>query len=46
MNFTDTQPLVFTKADEPFGADDWLLYYQAKVQFGAMHEVQKPLFTT
>ena len=24
VDFTDTRPLVFTKADEPLEADDWL----------------------
>jgi hypothetical protein len=30
VDFTDTRPLVFTKADEPLEADDWLRTMEQK----------------
>ena len=44
VDFTDTRPPVFTKAEEPLEADDWLRTMEQK--FGLIHctEVQKPLF--
>ena len=44
VDFTDTRPPVFTKADEPLEADDWLRTMEQK--FGLIHctEIQKPQF--
>jgi hypothetical protein len=46
VDFTDTWPLVFTKADEPLEADDWLRTMDQKVNLIDCSEYQKPVFAT
>ena len=44
MDFTDTRPPVFSKADEPLEADDWLRTIEQKFELIHCTEVQKPRF--
>jgi hypothetical protein len=44
VDFTDTWPLVFTKADEPLEADDWLSTMDQKVNLIDCSEYHKPVF--
>ena len=44
VDFTDTRPPVFTKADEPLEADDWLLTIEKKFDLIPCTEYQKPAF--
>ena len=44
MDFTETRPPVFTKADEPLEADDWLRTMEHKFSLIQCLETQKPLF--
>jgi hypothetical protein len=44
MDFTDTRPLVFTRADEPLEADDWLRTMEQKFDLMDCSEYQKPVF--
>jgi len=44
VDFTETRPLVFTKADEPLEADDWLQTMEHKFSLIRGSETQKPLF--
>ena len=44
VDFTDTQPPVFTKADEPLEADDWLRTMEQKFDLIPCTEFQKPVF--
>jgi hypothetical protein len=44
VDFTDTQPPVFTKADEPLEADDWLRTMEQKFDLMECSEYQKPVF--
>ena len=44
MDFTETRPPVFTNADEPLEADDWLQTMEHKISLIRCSETQKPLF--
>ena len=44
VDFTDTRPPVFSKADEPLEADDWLRTMEQKFSLLRCTETQKPLF--
>jgi hypothetical protein len=44
VDFTDTHPPVFSKADEPLEADDWLRTMEQKFELLQCTEYQKPLF--
>ena len=44
MDFTDTRMPVFSKADEPLEADDWLRTIEQKFELIHYTEVQKPRF--
>ena len=44
MDFIDTKPPVFTKADEPLEADDWLRTMEQKFDLILYTEFQKPVF--
>jgi len=44
VDFTDTRPPVFTKADEPLEADDWLRTMEQKFDLIPCTEIQKPVF--
>ena len=44
VDFTDTRPPVFSKADEPLEADDWLRTIEQKFELIHCTEVQKPRF--
>jgi len=44
VDFTDTRPPVFTKADEPLEADDWLRTMEQKFDLIPCTEYQKPAF--
>ena len=44
VDFTETKPPVFTKADEPLEADDWLRTMEHKFSLIHCLETQKPLF--
>jgi len=44
VDFTDTRPPVFTKADEPLEADDWLRTMEQKFDLIPCTEFQKPVF--
>ena len=46
VDFTDTRPPVFTKADEPLEADDWLRTMEQKFDLIPCTEIQKPAFAT
>jgi len=45
VDFTNTRPPVFTKADEPLEADDWLRTMEQKFSLINCTETQKPAFT-
>jgi hypothetical protein len=44
VDFTDTRPPVFSKADEPLEADNWLRTIEQKFELIHCIEVQKPRF--
>jgi threonine aldolase len=44
VDFTNTRPLVFTRADEPLEADDWLHTMEQKFDLIHCTEFQKPMF--
>jgi len=44
VDFTKTRPPVFTKADEPLEADDWLRTMEHKFSLIRCSKIQKPLF--
>jgi hypothetical protein len=44
VDFTDTRPLVFTRADEPLEADDWLRTIEQKFDLMDCSEYQKSVF--
>jgi hypothetical protein len=44
VDFTDTRPPVFSKADEPLEADDWLQTMEQKFDLLQCTEYQKPVF--
>jgi len=44
VDFTETRPPVFTKADEPLEADDWLRTMEHKFSLIRCSQTQKPLF--
>ena len=44
VDFTDTRPPVFTKADEPLEANDWLRTMEQKFDLIPCTEYQKPAF--
>jgi hypothetical protein len=44
VDFTDTHPPVFSKADEPLEADDWLHTMEQKFDLLRCTEYQKPVF--
>ena len=44
VDFTDTRPPVFTKADEPLEVDDWLRTMEQKFDLIPCTEYQKPAF--
>ena len=44
VDFIDTRPPVFTKADEPLEADDWLRTMEQKFDLIPCKEYQKPTF--
>jgi hypothetical protein len=44
VNFTDTRPLVFTRADEPLEADDWHRTIEPKFDLVNCTKYQKPVF--
>jgi hypothetical protein len=44
VDFTDTRPPVFSKADEPLEADDWLRTMEQKFELIQCTEYQKPMF--
>ena len=46
VDFIDIRPLVFTKADEPLEADDWLRTMEQKFDLIPYTEYQKPIFAT
>ena len=46
VDFTDTRPPVFTKADEPLEANDWLRIMEQKFDLIPCTEYQKPTFAT
>ena len=43
VDFTDTRPLMFTKADEPLEAKDWLHTMEQKFDLIPCTEIQKPV---
>jgi hypothetical protein len=45
VDFTDTHPPVFTRADEPLEADDWLRTMEQKFDLINYTDYQKPVFT-
>jgi len=45
VDFTETRPPVFTKADEPLEVDDWLRTMEHKFSLIRCSETQKTLFT-
>ena len=44
VDFTNTKPPVFTKADEPLEVDDWLRTMEQKFDLIPCIEFQKPVF--
>ena len=44
VDFIDTRPPVFTKADEPLEADDWLQTMEQKFDLIHCTEFQKSVF--
>ena len=44
VDFMDTRPPIFTKADEPLEADDWLRTMEQKFDLIPCTEFQKPVF--
>ena len=44
VDFMDTRPPVFTRADEPLEADDWLRTMEQKFDLIPCTEFQKPVF--
>ena len=44
IDFTDTRPSVFSKAEEPLEADDWLRTMEKKFELIRCTEIQKPRF--
>ena len=46
IDFTDTRPPVFSKAEEPLEADDWLQTMEQKFELIRCTEIQKPRFAT
>jgi hypothetical protein len=44
VDFSDTHPPVFSKADEPLEADDWLRTIEQKFELIQCTEYQKPVF--
>jgi hypothetical protein len=44
VDFTDTCPPVFSKADEPLEADEWLRTMEQKFDLLQCTEYQKPVF--
>jgi hypothetical protein len=44
VDFTDTRPPVFTRANEPLEADDWLRTMEQKFDLIDCTEYQKPVF--
>ncbi|XP_066373579.1 uncharacterized protein [Miscanthus floridulus] len=44
VDFMDTRPLVFTKADKPLEGDDWLRTMEQKFDLIPCTESQKPVF--
>ena len=46
VEFTETRPPVFTKADEPLEADDWLRTMEQKFGLIRCTEIQKPQFAS
>ena len=46
VDFTETRPPVFTKADEPLEADDWLRTMEQKFSLIHCTEIQKPRFAS
>jgi hypothetical protein len=44
VDFTDTRPPVFSKADEPLEADDWLRTMEQEFELLQCTEYQKPVF--
>jgi hypothetical protein len=44
VDFTDTHPPVFTRADEPLEADDWLRTMEQKFDLTNYTDYQKPVF--
>ena len=46
VDFTDTRPPVFTKADERLEANDWLWTMEQKFDLIPCTEMQKPMFAT
>ena len=44
VDFTNTQPHVFSKTEEPLEADDWLRTIEQKFELIHCTEIQKPRF--
>ena len=44
IDFTDTRPPMFSKAEEPLEADDWLQIMEQKFELIRCTEIQKPRF--
>ena len=44
IDFTNTRPPVFSKAEEPLEADDWLRTMEQKFELIHCTEIQKPRF--
>jgi hypothetical protein len=44
VDFTNTRPPMFSKADEPLEADDWLQTMEQKFELIQCTEYQKPVF--
>ena len=46
MDFRETSPPIFAKAEEPLEADEWIRVVEQKFGLILCTEVQKPLFAT
>jgi hypothetical protein len=45
MDFSETRPLLFVKAEDPLEADEWICIIEQKFGLLRCTEIQKPLFT-
>jgi hypothetical protein len=44
LDFSETRPSLFTKAEDPLEADEWILVIEQKFGLLRCSETQKPLF--